>query len=67
MVKLGAKSCMAGFYYLNTHPKKLLAGQKSPLNGAIHIVSKTIHHVMVSAAESELPGLFMNAPEIIPI
>ena len=57
---------MAGFYYLSTHPEKL-NGKPPPLNGAIHIVCKTIPHVMASAAESEMAGLFMNAQEIIPI
>ena len=66
LVKPNAKSRMAGFYYLSTHPEKL-NGKPPPLNGAIHIVCKTIPHVMASAAESEMAGLFMNAQEIIPI
>jgi len=64
LVKPGAKSRMAGFYYLSTHPNKL-AGKKPPLNGAILIICKTIPHVMASAAEAEMAGLFMNAQELI--
>ena len=67
LVKPGAKSRMAGFYYLSSHPDKLSSGAKPSLNGAIHIFCKTIPHVMASAAESEMAGLFMNAQEIIPI
>ena len=67
LVKLNTKSRMAGFYYLSTHPSKLQPGKKTPLNGSIHTVCKTIPHVMESAAESEMAGLFMNAQEIIPL
>ena len=61
LVKPGAKSQMAGFYSLSSHPEKLSSGAKPLLNGAIHIVCKTILHIMASAGESEMAGLFMNA------
>ena len=35
LVKPGAKSCIAGFYYLSTHPNTLVPSQKPPLNGVI--------------------------------
>ena len=66
LVKPGAKSRMAGFYYLSTHPDKS-SDKKPPLNGAILVICKTIPHVMTSAAEAEMAGIFMNAKEIIPI
>lgn len=53
LVKLSAKSCMAGFYYVSSKSRKFSDRQKPPLNRIIHIVCKTIPHVMVLAAESE--------------
>lgn len=60
LVKPGAKSQMAGFYCLSTHPDKLL-GKTPLLNGTIHIIFKTIPDVMASALEAEMAGLYMNA------
>ena len=67
LVKPEAKSRMAGFYYLSSHSENLSSGAKPPFDEAIHVIFKTIPHVMSSAAESEIASLFMNAQKIIPI
>ena len=67
LVKPGAKSRTDGFYYLSSHLDKLSYITTPPLNGAIHVICKTIPHAMTSAAELEMARLFMNTQEIIPI
>ena len=53
-----ARSRVAGYYYLLKHPNitKHLA-----LNAAVHVVCKTLCHVVSSAAEAECVGSFYNA------
>ena len=36
-------------------------------NGPIHVLTKIIKHVMSSAAETEVAGLFMNTQHAVPI
>ena len=52
----GAKSRVGGYFYLGDKQDKML-------NGAILVISSIIKHVMSSAAEAEVGGLFHNAKE----
>ena len=62
-----AKSWIVGFYLSNKIPNPPLT-PTPPCNGPLHIVSKTLHHVVASAAESETTALFFNSSqEAIPI
>ena len=63
----GAKSRIAGYYYLSNHPFTHNPPTNIPLNGAILIECKTIRHVVASAAEAETGGLFHNAQTAIMI
>ena len=59
-----ARSRIAGHYSLGT-PRKL---PTNPIpNGSILIECKTLRHVVASAAEAEVGGLFHNAQMAIPI
>ena len=59
-----ARSRVAGYYHLTNNPTTT---QTSHLNGAIHIECKTLRHVVSSAAEAEVGGIFHNAQIAIPI
>jgi len=61
-----ARSRVAGFHYLSTHPSDLPANTDPPNNGPISIPCKIIRNVLASAAEAELAGLFINSQEAIP-
>ena len=64
LVLPGAKSRIAGTYYMAEHPQS----SKTPnptLNGAVHIECKTLKHVVASAAEAETGGLFVNGQIIL--
>ena len=64
LVLPGAKSRIAGYYYMAEHPK----ASKTPnptLNGAIHVECKTLKHVVASAAEAETGGIFVNGQIIL--
>ena len=52
---------VAGCYHLTNNPLPPL------LNGAIHVECKTLRHVISSAAESEVGGVFHKAQIAIPI
>ena len=56
-----ARSRIAGYYYLSN------LDTPPPLNGAIHVECKTLKHVVASAAEAEVAGIFLNAQQILPI
>ena len=59
-----ARSRIAGFYQLSDHPSKT----KNPTrNLPILIECKTLRHVVASAAEAEVAGIFHNAQTAIPI
>ena len=62
LVAPGAKSRIAGYYYLSDHPKKSTFPQ---LNPPFHVVCKFIKHVVASAAEAKTAGLFFNAHNIV--
>ena len=59
-----ARSRIAGFFYLSNHPAKT---PHPSLNGAILVKCKTLRHVVASAAEAELSGVFHNSQVSIPI
>ena len=53
-----ARSRIAGYYYLSHHP----ATTSTPsLNGLVLVECKTLRHVVASAAEAEIAGVFHNA------
>ena len=63
LVLPGAKSRLAGYFHLsnasaNNKPEPFL-------NGATHVECKALRHVVTSAAEAEIAGLFYNAQTII--
>ena len=58
------RSRVTDHYYLSKDPK---LKPLSPLNGAVHIECKTLRHVVSSAAETEVGGVFHNAQATIPI
>ena len=62
-----AKSRIAGYFYLSNHPPKPPLIPTSPRNGPLHIVCKTLRHVVASAAEAETAALFFNSQEALPI
>ena len=63
------RSRFGGHYFLSnkytdpTNPPIM----DSPLNGLIHTVSKILHNVMASAAESEIGATFHNGQKAVPI
>ena len=66
LVLPGAKSRIAGYYYLSGRPPA--TGTPTPtINGAIHVECKTLKHVVASAAEAETGGLFVNSQLAIPL
>ena len=64
LVLPNAKSRIAGYFYLSTHPKF----QTPPkLNAPVIVECKTLQHVVASAAEAQTGGLFHNARTTLPI
>ena len=59
-----SRSRVAGFYYLSNHPTPQ---HQANLNGSILVECKTLRHVVSSAAEAEVGGIFHNAQTTIPI
>ena len=59
-----AKSRIAGFYFLSTDPRK---NQPSPSNGGVLVECRTLRHVVASAAEAEVAGIFHNAQVTISV
>ena len=64
LVTTKARSRMAGYCQLSAHPD-ITAHPK--LNGTILIECKTLRHIVVSAAEAEIGGIFHNTQVSIPI
>lgn len=62
-----ANSRIAGYYYLSNHPPKPPQIPTPPCNGPLHIICKTLRHVVASTAEAETAGLFFNTQEALPI
>ena len=59
-----ARSRIAGFYHLSSFPK---LNEEPPQNGGVLVECKTLRHVVASAAEAEVAGVFYNAQTILPI
>ena len=59
-----SRSRIAGYFYLGNAPTSV---PHPKLNGAILIECKTLRHVVASAAEAEVGGIFHNAQTAIPI
>ena len=59
-----ARSRVAGYFHLSDHPSKK---KNATLNGAIHVECKILRHVVSSAAEAEIGGVYHNAQTAIPI
>ena len=59
-----ARSRIAGYFYLGNAPSSI---PHPTLNGAILIECRTLRHVVASAAEAEVGGLFHNAQTAIPL
>ena len=59
-----SKSRVAGYYYLSDNPE---IKNNPTLNGAIQVECKTLRHVVSSAAEAEVAGIFHNATTAVPI
>jgi hypothetical protein len=65
LVMPNAKSRIAGYFYLSSHPS--VTGAPVPLNGPILVECTTIKHVVGSAAEAECGGCYHNAQRAVPI
>ena len=59
-----ARSRVAGYFHLSAHPNITKHPQ---LNGAILVECKTLRHVVSSAAEAEVAGIYHNATQTIVI
>ena len=59
-----ARSRVAGYYHLLDHPS---ASQHPRLDGVILVECKTLRHLVSSAAEAEVAGIFHNAQVTIPM
>ena len=66
LVLPGAKSRVAGYYYLSNLFNPRNVSNAIP-NGAIHVECKALRHVVTSAAEAETAALFHNAKTAIDI
>jgi hypothetical protein len=59
-----ARSRAGGLFFLSDNPTTDRPSEKPPnLNGAVHITSKIMRHVLASATEAEVGALFYNAQE----
>ena len=59
-----ARSRVAGYFHPSNTP---LPNTPTKLNGAIMVECKTLRHVVASAAEAEVAGVFHNTRMAIPI
>ena len=67
-----SRSKLGGYFYLSARPKDPHRqpdpnDPMPPMNGAILVNANIIKHVMSSAAEAELGGLFFNMKDAVPI
>ena len=61
LVAPGAKSRIAGYYYLSSDPSKT----PIPSNAPFYVVCKFLKHMVASAAEVKIIGVFFNVQEIV--
>ena len=64
LVVPGAKSRIDGFYYFKCAPNGSILPH---MNNPIHVECKYLRHVVASAAEAEVGGLFHNCQTLLPI
>ena len=67
-----ARSKLGGYFYLSRNPtdsnrQPQPTDPLPPLNGAIHVNTNIIKHVMSAASEAELGALFFNMKDAVPI
>ena len=67
LVLPNAKSRIPGYFYLSENTRYGNDITQPERNGPLHIVCKTLKHVVASAAEAETGVLFINAQETFPI
>jgi hypothetical protein len=67
LVLSNARSRAAGQFFLTDLPSATSSPPNPRLNGAVHILCKTIRTVAASASEAETGSLFLNAQEAVPI
>ena len=67
LILQGAKSRIAGYFFLTdkTPPPPMIPNPR--LNGPILVECKLLRHVVASSAEAETAGLFFNAQSAVPI
>ena len=67
LILQGAKSHIAGYFFLsdNTPPPPMIPNPR--LNGPILVECKLLRHVVVSSTEVETAGLFFNTQSAVPI
>ena len=58
-----AKSRIAGYFYCSD--TTTTKSYTPPLNGPLHVECKVLQHVVMSAAEAEIAGLFYNCQTAI--
>ena len=63
---LKTQSRGSGFFFLSDSPTKNTP-TNTKINGAIHIVSKTMKNVMGSAADAEIGSAYMTGQGCVPI
>ena len=69
LVAPGAKSRIAGYYYLRSayKPTSDSIEPKPPLNAPVHVECRLLKHVVSSSAEAETGGIYANCQAAIPI
>ena len=69
LVAPGAKSRIAGYYYLSSKYKPTTDSlePKPPLNAPVHVECRLLKHVVSSSAEAETGGIYANCQAAIPI
>ena len=66
LVALGAKSRIAGYFYLSDNQNGNTSPHKT-LNAPIHVECKLLKHVVSSAAEAETGGVYSNCQFAVPL
>ena len=67
LVLPNARSRAAGHFFLTDLPSATSSPPNPKLNGAVHVLCKTIRTVAASASEAETGSLFLNAQEAVPM
>ena len=67
LVLPNARSRAAGHFFLTDLPGAISSPPNPKLNGAVHVLCKTIRTVAASASEAETGSLFLNAQEAVPM